>query len=96
MIYFKDLSNAKQDEFSDLDEESKQTPLEWDGSVIRFRGNLPMQYVLSHININDLWDEAIRNKWPIKEMMRFYRMLGYSLCGFMEVFGENRIKRGHC
>lgn len=90
-IYYCDLPEDIQEVYSDLDDESKKYPLEWVGSVIRFKRNesAAIQYALDHVNLNAMWTEAIKSRWPVQDMMMFYRMMGYSLCGFTEVFSNN-------
>ena len=92
---YHDLPKELQESYADLDEESKQAPLTWRDGVIRFAENIAVRYAVDHCNLNDMWMEGIRNEWPIQDVMRLYRQMGYSLCGFMEVFTEERLERGH-
>lgn len=83
---YADLPEKTRKDYEDLDEISKSYPLEWDGKVLRFKANRAVKFAVDQINLNDLWREAQRNDWPPEELKIFYRMMGYSLCGFMEVF----------
>lgn len=83
---YANLGKKTREDYEDLDEISKSYPLEWDGNVIRFKANRAVKYAVDHINLNDLFKEARRNDWPEEELKMFYRMMGYSLCGFMDVF----------
>ena len=39
-------------------------------------------------NLHDLWIEYAHNKFTMDEMMQFYREIGYSLCGYVDVWSE--------
>lgn len=39
-------------------------------------------------DLNTLWIEFAHKKFTLDEMMQFYRELGYSLCGFVDVWSE--------
>ena len=41
------------------------------------------------IDLNALWLDFYRGAFPLADLMRFYMDLGYSLCGFAEVFGQD-------
>ena len=85
-LTFYNLPPDVQEAYAGLDDASKQYPLEMDGKVIRFKANLPVKFCVDHINLNDLWKEASRNDWPGEDLRQFYREMGYSLCGFLEIF----------
>lgn len=67
--------------------------------VLRFKADPMTRWIVDvamsgsggRLTIHDLW-VAFQNKhggrWSRKKMMRFYREMGYSLCGFGEVFGQ--------
>ena len=40
------------------------------------------------LDLNELWLDFHAGRFPIEDLMRFYMGLGYSLCGFGEVFGQ--------
>lgn len=94
VIYFKDLDKKTQDAYDWLDENSRRYPLQVLHGVLRFKGNRAVRF--ASFDLNAMWLEAQRNEWPVEEMMEFYRMLGYSLCGFSEIFTDELIKQGHC
>ena len=95
MTYY-DLTPELQKSYQWLDDVSKQAPLEWVGSVIRFKRNLAVGWAQEHSNLNDMWIEASRNKWPLEDMMSFYRQIGYSLSGFGDIFHDDGMEQGHC
>lgn len=39
-------------------------------------------------DINTLWGEYYGGKFTMDEMMQFYREIGYSLCGYVDVWAE--------
>ena len=39
-------------------------------------------------DINTLWKEYFEGKFTMDEMMQFYREIGYSLCGYVDVWSE--------
>lgn len=39
-------------------------------------------------DINTLWEEYFKGKFTMEEMMQFYREIGYSLCGYVDVWSE--------
>jgi hypothetical protein len=39
------------------------------------------------INMNHLWDDFLGGAFPLEEFVKFYMQIGYSLGGFVEVFG---------
>ena len=94
---YADLSPDLQDEYDWLDEESKQAELEWDDQVLRFKKDPVIDFLWANrmVDLNILAVAAMKHKWPLKYMMRFYRGLGYSLSGFGDIFHEERMERGH-
>ena len=95
---YHDLSPELQEAYADLDDESKSAPLEWRDGVLRFKSNAAVRYALDHTNLSDMWIDASRNEWPREDIMSLYRQMGYSLCGFCDVFGEHmqRKETGEC
>lgn len=83
---FDDLSEQEQRNYADLDAISKQAELIKDGTVIRFKPNRAILFAQSRVNLNDMWVEAQRNDWPTEDLKLFYRGMGYSLCGFLDIF----------
>jgi hypothetical protein len=86
---YRDLDHELRTAYFDLDEESKRYPLEWDGNVIRFKANAAVRWVSRKIDLNALSIASQDADWPIQDVMTFYRMMGYSLSGFMDIFGDH-------
>jgi hypothetical protein len=58
--------------------------------VVRWKSNAVVDLMVDkYVNLNDLWRDFYEKKLPIEDMATVYRMMGYSLCGFIEVFGEH-------
>ncbi len=87
MTYY-DLPKDIQDTYSALDKESKQYPLEEDGRVLRFKRNVVTVWVADCPDLSQLWVHFAKRRWPIEDMMSFYRQLGCPLSGFVAVFSE--------
>ena len=64
------------------------------GRSLRWKANSVVQ-IMGHrengigVDLNKLWVFFIDAKLPIEDMATVYRMMGYSLCGFLEVFGDS-------
>jgi len=43
------------------------------------------------INLNGLAIAALNQKFTLEEYMKFYMGIGYSLCGYSEVFGQREV-----
>lgn len=91
------LPKDMQEAYDWLDEESKQVELEWDHHVLRFKPDPVIEFLWESrmVDLNALAFQAIKQKWPLKYMMRLYRGLGYSLSGFIDIFHDERIEQGH-
>lgn len=61
--------------------------VEIDG-VLRYKESQLMSWLCGHVNLNDMRIAYDRGKFSLGEYMQFYRDIGYSLCGFEEIFGE--------
>ena len=64
-----------------------------DARCLRWKANTVVALMTDHqstnrIDLNKLWQDFIDKQLPIEDMATVYRMMGYSLCGFQEVFGE--------
>jgi hypothetical protein len=73
----------------------------------RFKPNSIIEYLLEYHGeqtkkdsgnnggLNLIWDKACNDEFTLKEMVELYIHMGYSLCGFYEVFGDdiNRVLR---
>jgi hypothetical protein len=87
MNYY-DLAPKQKADYELLDDASRAHPLEVKDGVLRFVSNRAVRYAVDRIDLNDMAKEANRNEWPLEDLMTFYRMMGYSLCGFLDIFGE--------
>lgn len=45
-------------------------------------------YTVGMVDLNCLWAAFYDGKFTCEELMKFYMGMGYSLCGFGEVFGQ--------
>jgi hypothetical protein len=93
MTYY-DLSEDIRAAYADLDAISKNYPLEMDGVVLRFRKNRAVCFMAYSANLNDLLVMAYHQEWPIEDVRMLYRMMGYSLGGFCELFSDGGIYKG--
>jgi hypothetical protein len=72
-----------------------------DNNVIRFKGNKIMRYLIDYhreethkVNnshnqgLNIIWSESCVKNYTLREFVELYIGIGYSLCGFVEVFGD--------
>jgi len=93
---YKDLTPREQKFWANLDSVSKAYPLVRDRrGVLRFE-SLPVVALLAEYyasrseghNLNQLWLEAECNHWPVESVRILYRMMGYSLTGFVEIFAD--------
>jgi hypothetical protein len=57
--------------------------------IVRWKANSVVRVMIDkYVNLNDLWVDFQVGKMPVEDMATVYRMMGYSLCGFVEIFGE--------
>jgi len=61
------------------------TPAEWQGGMIN------KTYTDGAVDLNGLAIAAFQKKFPLEEYMKFYMGIGYSLCGYAEVFGQREV-----
>jgi hypothetical protein len=87
---YKDLTPELQEAYSSLDKNAKKALLVWDGDVLRFKANECVRYYvgLPFTSLNDMWAVAIGKGWPRSDLRKFYRMMGYSLSGYLDVFAK--------
>jgi hypothetical protein len=84
------------EEYGDLLDMYPDYPVELVGGVdgrrvLRWKRNIIVDrlFTLNMVDLNRLWKTVNgNNKQEVDDMATFYRMMGYSLCGFIEVFGE--------
>jgi hypothetical protein len=48
----------------------------------------PTKQYRGTIDLNNLWTDFHNGMFSLEEMMKFYMEIGYSLCGYAEVFGQ--------
>jgi hypothetical protein len=65
--------------------------------TLRFKPNLALVWVREHsaVNMNDIWDACAAGRFPAEDLVQFYRDIGYSLCGFVEVWEASNYGKGH-
>lgn len=65
-------------------------PIVMDGNVLRWKRKPLMDWISDQIpeGMNAVWIAAHRNKFPREDLYEFYQEVGYSLAGFLEVFGD--------
>lgn len=56
--------------------------------MLRYQLNRLVDWLATHININEMWLLYQRGAWDRETFMQFYRDIGYSLAGFEDVWGE--------
>jgi len=57
--------------------------------IVRWKANSVVRVMIDkYVDLNDLWVDFQVGTMPVEDMATVYRMMGYSLCGFVEVFGE--------
>ncbi len=57
--------------------------------VLRWKANAVVNHMTTNlVDLNDLWRTFLEQKMPLEDMAAVYRMMGYSLCGFEEVFSS--------
>lgn len=64
-----------------------------DARCLRWQANSVVRMMTDHessnrVDLNKLWADFLTRGLPIEDMATVYRMMGYSLCGFLEVFSE--------
>jgi hypothetical protein len=87
---YKDLTPELQEAYSSLDKNAKKALLVWDGDVLRFKANRCVKYYIDSNEglLNNMWAAARKHKWPKSHLRKFYRMMGYSLSGYLDVFAR--------
>lgn len=67
------------------------------GRVQRFKTNRVIRDLLDaataakKLDLNDIWIRAAKGAYCKAEMQQFYRLIGYSVCGFSEVFVDDEV-----
>jgi hypothetical protein len=77
--------------FKDCGPDASDHQLVWDLKVLRFKAD-PLQRILADmVNLNDLAiavQRADQDGDLRRSFRKFYRDMGYSLCGYLDIFGE--------
>lgn len=84
---FNELPFTIQKEYEDF----KDKPYKYEiiDNVVRFKGNKIVQWLfdLGVVDLNFIW--VTFKRVDTEALKEFYRFLGYSLCGYCEIFGED-------
>ena len=68
------------------------TVIDSDG-VQRFKANSIVRHIVDrYVDLNDLWLDFNHSKnMIIEDMMLFYADMGYSVCGFLDIFNSEKV-----
>jgi hypothetical protein len=70
--------------------------IETNAHIWRFKHNALMRAMIEddgfRVSLNDIWIKYARKRFTSEELMKFYMQIGYSLCGFCDIFDSNEIK----
>jgi len=56
--------------------------------TLRFQLRPMYRWLADNISLNDFWVAADRMRFALADMAAFYRGMGYTLCGFGEIFSD--------
>jgi hypothetical protein len=56
--------------------------------VQRFKMNAAVRWCVDHVSLNALWIAGL----PKNDVRALYRMMGYSVCGYADVFPGDKIE----
>ena len=92
-IPFADLPNSLpetlQPYWTDLPACVKSHPIiRDDEGAYRFKANWAITWCQRRTSLNDLWLDAWAATTPIEDLMVLYAHIGYSLCGWWEIFEQ--------
>jgi len=45
-----------------------------------------------HVGMNRLWIDQQEGRYTLDEMRELYRLIGYSICGYAEIFEDDEIE----
>lgn len=72
--------------------DAQNHPLVLDGTVLRFKPTDVARTLAELVDINQLWKRLNPSLQTNPEtraaLRRFYRDMGYSLCGYLDMFGD--------
>ena len=89
---YDDLTQANKNLVDQCGKDALKHPLVLDGGVLRFKANPAVRAAADLIDLNELW-ARMRVALDLSQEARlgiraFYRDMGYSLSGYIEIFGE--------
>lgn len=63
-----------------------------DGECPFYKGDshVGVSRIRGTVDLNALWGDFSQKLFSLEELMKFYMGMGYSLCGFVEVFGQHQ------
>lgn len=69
-------------------------PAKGDQRIWRWKPNAFANWIKNHgsLSLNTLAEDLQRGAFSMEEWMKFYMQIGYSLCGFAEVFGQQEAR----
>lgn len=76
-------------DLADLAEIFRHEIIEDQSGVWRWKQNRLSRFICDQINLNNVWIALHRGDFSMEELMKFYMQIGYSLDGFIEVFGQH-------
>lgn len=77
-----------QEEYGDLLAWFPDHPVKYYNGAVRWVHSPLMRWISDQAILNDMCVAAQQEVFGLDEYMKFYRDIGYSLSGFVEVFGE--------
>lgn len=93
------LKGSDKELWLDCGEDARGHGLEYDSrGILRFQADPVIQKIweLGQVDLNQLWkslDLSYAGEYPVskyrRSLRKFYRDMGYTLCGYMEIFGEH-------
>lgn len=63
-------------------------PIVLEDNVLRWQRSPMMRWLSDNVDINAMWLAYHHSAFPLEDFTRFYRDMGYSLCGFIDIFGD--------
>jgi hypothetical protein len=62
--------------------------IEDENGTYRFQSNSIVRYLVGSSSLNLIWGEAGEKEYSLREFLELYIHMGYSLGGYLEIFGE--------
>lgn len=87
------LTAEQKDLLAQCGKDALNHPLEVVDGVLRFQGNRAIEAIMrnprTRVDLNELWVSLNLDDPAVRLGLRaFYRDMGYSLCGYLEIFGD--------